>query len=937
MPARYIYTARVSFRGDAEIARKYVGVGRALLGQLMNRLAESARSIGYMRRELLEVDIDVSYGGNDPTIVITGKGNPAAQPPLVDTINVWVPLGFVVYPASDSAAEGWGLPIVQDGSVSSTDPKNLAPGLDVTRWTASGGLGQVLLTRVAKAGYPAGGDILPPLLFNANAGLKPKSAKQGAELDPWTGYRLELTAYRANSTTGTATEASQIASSKESEFALINTHRGTASLPSINRPLRGYYDVGQNTAEMEFTSNVLAHYAGQLPDTYQTPEDRAGHDGTSMQVSASLADDRNKTFSAGEILYASALGNVIGTDPNGEDIDELAPGPDANATAAYNFWLSSPPHRAIVEGTEFTSGNSFLYPGFKHTVACVEFMLHEQWINTGTQYWYSVDATVPAISWYSPHNMNLTWETWPVNIDESTPPLIVRQPFVLPFDDEGLCWLQTYYSPDQAYPAWDNRIFCRGRCIAIAPFGGLVWAAAVQSFTLNNVKVYRLIALVHNQADQPTDQLTPGMTQFVHVWYCDIPFNLFAANPQTVIRGVFGQEDDSWPWITRNSPFSWKDAGVVDVSRPGSGGAPSLLKYTSAWRFSSDGTRAVCLRDVGVLSDYASVYDASASIGSGYFQSTGRMPAALELIFGQASNGSLTVDKNYIGLSPNSNPQPAGTDPLGGENVIRVMWPLAVDYDADSNIVAAFSVQQADAALMPPFIDVNSRTENGRWFVAFGFYNTAPSIVTPVGAYLSAPDQPVHSQLPVILDVNDGVFISIGTRTAALATTGSDDIGIDNPDFSACFSLNQYRVQTVRQGVVVDTRWITNTTSTLLTVQDVTPWFSGSLFQLSGLSYGTQQLITASYAKNRGGDWVLSYNLIPQPQISLKIVSSFDCATDPLDFPRVDPVSGLAYSVPADAVWLGGWTTSSFLAESALHGAVGTTGTNPRFLYARVV
>lgn len=912
-------------------------MGRALLGQLMNRLTESSRTVGYMRRELVEVDIDVSYGGNDPTIVITGKPNPTTQPVQPDVVQVWIPQGFVVYPASDSAAEGWGLPIIQDESVSSTDPTNLAPGLGVSRWTASGGLGQVLLTRVAAGGYPPGGTILPPLLFNVNAGLKPKTAKSGNVMDTWTAYRLELSAYSANSPTAPAIEGGAIAANKESEFALINTYRQAHGRTPINRPLRGFYDVGQNAAEMEFTSNVLGHYAAQLPDTYQTPEDRGGHDGTSMQVAATLANDRNKTFSAGEILFASALGEVIGTDPNGEDIDQLAPGPDVTATAAYNFWINSPPHEAILDGTEFTSANSFMYPGFKHTVACVEFMLHEQWINTGTQSWYSSDSAVPAISWYSPHNMNLTWETWPVNIDESSPPLAVRSPFVLPFDDEGLCWLQTYYSPDQAYPAWDNRIFCRGRCIAIAPYGGLVWAAAVQALTLNNVKVYRLIALVHNQADQPSDQLTNGMTQFVHVWYCDLPFNLYAANPQTVIRGVYGLEDDSWPWITRNSPFSWKDAGAVDVSRPGSGGAPSLLKYTSVWRFSSDGTRAVCLRDVGVFTDYASVYDSSASIGGGYFQSTGRMPAALELIFGTGSGNTLTVDKNYIGLSPNSTSVPAGTDPIGGENVFRVMWPLAVDYDADSNVVAAFSVQQADGALMPPFIDVNQRTEAGRWFVAFGFYNTAPSITTPVGAYLSASDQPVHTQLPIILDVNDGVFVSIGTRTSHLATSGSDEIGSDNPDFSACISYAQYRVQTVRQGVVLDTRWINASTNALLTVQDVDSYVSGSLFQIAGLAYGTQQFITASYAKNRDGNWVLSYNVIPQPQISLKIVSSFDCTTDPNEFPRINPLTGLAFNTPTDAVWMGGWTTSSFLSESALHGAVGTTGTNPRFLYARVV
>lgn len=954
MAQRFALPKRVRVQGDPALAHTYLKRGETLLGMLLEHLRFNKLKTG--KRISQQEDGAIITVSTDGTLAVIDIDvtDVVAEQPSTATFGIWIPRGFVVYPASDSSSGGWGLPILLDDSKPATDPTNLAPGLDVTRWTVDGGLGQVLLTRVAKAGYPPTNQIAIPLLFNFTTGLRPTHSQTSPDLtldqatNAWAAYRLELKAFQANSPTANQVEQSSIIANKVTEFTLVNARRVSLSLSPLNYPIRGFYDIGQGTAEIEYANSVLAHYSDKLPDTYQTPEDRAGHDGTTEQVSAALANDRNKTFSAGEILFANGDYVSTSTDPNGDPIYTLtSPAPDVDALSAYNFWITDPPHAAIVESTDYDDKQSTLQPGFKHNVAAAEFVLHEQWVYCGNQQWLSSHPEIPALSWFGPHSLNLAWETWPMEpTNVHATPLAKFSDFVLPFDDEGLCWLQNYYTATLASPMWDNRIFCRGRCIAIAPYGGLVWAAAMQKIPATGLQpaFYRMVALVHNQADQSSTVTTCGMTATLHVWYVDLPngFN-YAGNPQTVIRGVYGLEDASWPWITKNSPFSWRDGGTVDVSRS-AGGTQDLLKYASQWRFSADGTRAVCLRDVGAFADYASIYDlSSVGISGTYRLPRGRIPAACELTC-TTDAGPLSCEFIFRGLAAGAASAPAGVDPVGGENVRRVMLPIAVDYDGENNIVAAFDIHTADAALMPPFIAETNSTlvlPFGRFAVGFGAYNANYAGLTynsEIGSYISRATLPVHTMQPAVLDVGDGVFTTLGTRSSGLATSGDDSVGVNNPDFIPCFvdtPANVVRIGAYRQGMNLSSKWYGDPDHTLYTLQDVNLYVGGSPTDVVALVYSNNPNVLTSYVKNRAGDYVFSYLFTPQPDTSFNVdAASFDCATDPLHAPRIDPTF-LRFNTTADVLCRGGWAASSFASEGALYDMMGTTGTNPRLLYAR--
>jgi hypothetical protein len=913
---------------------------------------------------------------------------PVSAQPIFTTLmsSIWIPRGFVVHPASDAAPAGWGFPIIPLSTLpgGELNPFNLAPGTDPFYWTVGGGLGQVLLTRVGSLGsgvplYPKAGGIAPPMLFCYTAGLAPKllATPKDVTLDktandsalPYTAYRAELQPYYANSPSSGASEAATIALNKETEYGLLNAHRVGMGLQPLNRSLRGYYDSGQIKAEMEFANSIFGHYSAALPLTYRTPEDAISRDGVTRLITASAADDRNINLSGAEILIVLTQdGGVtqIGTDPHGFGIYNVtAPGPAINPSAAFSGWLSSPPHKAIIEDTLWQSSNSFFEPGFKHGWANAHFVQREQWIACGNQSWFSSNVEIPVVTWNAPPSLALTWETWPVTLSGNPANPFNSSPwFPLTDPATGVFWLsQALVGSTFELEGFDNRIFIRGRCIAVAPEGGLIWAAGVQKFATPGVPAvpatsttqaiaaqppgaYRLIALVHNAADQPVGIQTAGMTSVLHVYYVDLPDKLlYACNPQCVIRGVYGKEDAAaWPWITLNSPFSWRDAGTVDVSRSVVAGSQNLLKYASQWRFSPDGTRACCLRDVGAYTDYSAVYDNGASIGTGYFVSTGLQPGLLELVFNSTAIGMSAV-LNYRGLAPGATPVHVAGDQYSEGSAVRVMTPIAVDYDANNNVLAAFSIQTADPALMPPFADFNQKTENGRFDVGFGpFTSAAPSSLTylsRVGSYLVTPDLPVHPQPPIVLDVVDGVFVSVGTRTSGLADTGDDEIGIDNPAFVPCLigtDVPVIRVDVYRQGQRLNEAWYGNPTNTIVTFQDVSPYLAGVRQNAYQLLYTTCSLVVPAYAKNRNADWMLTYNLIPQPFVSQKLpmTADLDCTTNPTHAPRVDPTV-LVFNEYTDVTWLGGWCGSSFLAQDALQTEIGTTGSNPRLLYARTV
>jgi len=121
---------------------------RKVLGELM----EGVRLGGLFQNKLVRQFADgttiiAQFDGTTPMVqVIAPAENLAPVNPAVASL--WIPRGFVFVPGNASAPRGWGLPVRQlpDDHDWPFGAQNLAPGLDVARWTAGCPSAQVLLT-----------------------------------------------------------------------------------------------------------------------------------------------------------------------------------------------------------------------------------------------------------------------------------------------------------------------------------------------------------------------------------------------------------------------------------------------------------------------------------------------------------------------------------------------------------------------------------------------------------------------------------------------------------------------------------------------------------------------------------------------------------------------------------------------------------------------
>lgn len=618
---------------DGPVSAELVARARKAVG-----IAEQHRAFQDLRhfRRLFTypdgVTIEALWDGTLWIATIRGQRPAVIEPVRIPRPPIWVPRGFVVLPASDARPAGWGLPVTPAPDTEGPfDPANLVPGLDVARWNPSGPLGEVLLTRLPDAGYPGVGPgaITVPLLWHREYGPQPPQDDDGRwllnlpPLNPtWSAHRISFEAYRAQQPGLTPEQAAAIAAEKRALFERINLFRETAGRLPLTPPVRGYADTAQASADQAAAAQVLGAWAAAYDPTWRIEGDRLARDGISSRAAA--GDDRNATANGVQVQTArtTAAPTTIGTDPVGQPILDIAGGgPPITGEQAADDFEASGYAAAQLLGPAWDAqpgSGSALNVGIRDNVAVAHVVRRESWIETGNRQWISSDPAIPMLSWWGAAGLNLADETYPRT--GTTPPVgsdpedqalefSLWDPHTLNrsslYDPDGFCYLRHVYSdphlPPEAWrvqPFWEGRIFCRGRCIAIVPNNGLVWAAAIRRTTAGG---YQLVALVHDPDDEPANLAqarSEGLTRWVRLWRCDLPdVEGLVATPEVCIRGVRGATP-VWPWDDPDDPYAWTDGQAIDVGTS-DGATRDLLVLASQWTFAPDGNSAACARTWG--------------------------------------------------------------------------------------------------------------------------------------------------------------------------------------------------------------------------------------------------------------------------------------------------------------------------------------------------
>lgn len=963
MARRHVGIAR--FRGlnpdNSELVQRE---GRRLLGYVMQRAAAGVANPKIERILPDGTMLVASFDGTTPTVQVFSPETPTTQPRAPDKADMWLPKGFVVYPADSSSPNGWGLPVIpiDDPDVTPYDKRNRAPGLDVTRWTPNGALGQVLITREEGGGYAENdADLVIPQLYAPGVALRPLPGFTLAQPDAtYTAYRIEFADFTAQSPSAGPVEQANIVLQKRYIFEHVNTKRGDVGRDPLALPIRGLYDGAQTAAEIMHAADVLGHFSDRFPWPYQTAEDRLCKEGFRSYGIHGEANSRNHNH--GENAIATALSATqIGVDPDGTGIFEIVPGPDITGAAAFTGWLASPPHLAMMIAPEFDKAFATTTVGFKGAFATQHFNHHTQWVECGNRFWRSANDEIPTLSWFGAPQLNLAWETWPVAIDNSSPtvppsadPLVILSQLTDTAGDH-LFWLRLHYGQETVatngnsldfrnltVPMFDSRIFMRGRAIAIVPNDGWVWAASIIKYDspdsdLDNV--YRLVALAHQESDQPPDQKTNGMTRYMRLWYCDLPPDTFLqANPRSTIKGIFGEEDEGWPWDHVDSPYSWKGGDLIDV------GLIDSLKYASQWVFNAAGDRAVCLRDNGVYTDYADLY--VSEFQNAMAQSNGLPPRALELVLAGNAFNPLVPTLNRFDAPLGQTPQPIDVgDPSGDWQIVTT--PIAAGYGATDQLRFCFITE-----LIDPF-NPNPSVPNP-YRASFEFsddYDFAPADTTGImystGIARGAVDAELlpYVYMPSCIDVRDEVVSCFGI--VQRETVDPDTfLSVPNPEFDQCWTVTSnpnIRVITWRGGTRIGDDSYSNPDPVVYSLfafcYQVQAFPPAILWIGMQLPLSQSQMLLPSYARN-GQDWLFSYVVQPQPSTLFRIThTSDDCDI----FSDVDescsptPSSTLTTLLEGDAVCRGGNIAGSLGTAAVTLELTQTTGAGARFLYARSV
>jgi hypothetical protein len=873
-----VYADWHRLRTHGGVTAAQVAYGRKVLGELMESLRLGDLPTGVLRRAAPDGTLYVAvYDGVTPTLEIVTAA--AAEPEEPVTGQLWVPRGFVVYPAWHDKPFGVGLPVAATGD----DPysaANLAPGLDPSRWTAAGPCGEVLISPDDKGGYPDAGTTPAPLMYDEVYGPRPIGISQALRSDSvadggaqWASYRCEFPGFQSWEGRGDASFSRQM-------FEYVNSRRDAVPVTASWLPFRGYTDVAFDAAVVLSQYNLPEETSPIYPANYANSAIRLSKDGYPsdlVAMSAHAPADFNRSFYAKGVEFG-AVGLTV--------------------PAMFNAWQAASSNVL----TSDLGPSSQLYAARVGAFAITSLTVRDRWINAGNAYWKGRDAALPPVSWHGFASVNLGWETYPVYFDRpnaTTAPLVIARNFT---DGSGDCWLRYARNTTEATPYFDaamgRHIYARGRSIALAPRGGLIWGACVLS---NGPVTDRLVALVHHPEDQPSDTAQEGFTRYVRVWWCDIPRrnNGLSLAPPMPICG----EDASDPW-------RWRGGEQIDLGSMSataySGMAASTsdknsLKYASCWRFNRDGTRAVCLRDYASYLDYQFVGD--------YITSYGAQPRVVELSFSivgasadEASDGDLDAAVSFHDFlaaqaaTPELLPEPKvpGTDvEFGSALYDNHLIPLAVDFDDADNLVFAFGAsyqssqaQTYDAGISPP--------ANDNWYASNIVLNyvgiggagcmSMPDLVGPVlsGCSFKTPLCDRIDTGPLVLDVLSGSFALQAARPRFALNVNSNadptlppapELGLV-PDYpcQTFTSAPVHGVLLTSGGVIESEDWYPNPDGTLLTAtNNCYPGATGATnftFLPLAMSFAVQ-----GFHVERFGEVVRGYQVSPAPGAAWEIGS----------------------------------------------------------------
>lgn len=830
-----------------------LALARKIVGQMLELQVESHR---------LELGdgtvILANTAGDVPKVTIVQAVQRTRK--SIELTDLWVPRGFVVYPAFHGARGGFGLPIIQDTDHGPYAPENLAPGLDTSRWTAGGPCGEVLISQDKEAGYPVNRDaIVVPLLYDTTLGPVFQWTGKGAyDARPadgaWTPYRMELDPPIAH-------YSDESVPSMTDMFDAVNGYRVANGATALTLQPRGYYHAAQVMVSIMQATGTTDAYSLAYPEHYQTATDRLTKDGFSATVMGSLF-----------------TGFARGDTPVAFEVRQLG----GSAAAALEVWKADPVSDGIL--LQPVGNAAFADIGNRAGYWAVNVISRSSWIAAGNCSWTSDDQALPPLSWHGFASVNLAWETYPATYDidnYTTAPLVPSMAFT---NANGDCWLNypRNGAPTVAdiEPGMSRHIYTRGRAIALAPRGGLVWGA---SFIANGT-ADRLIALVHHPEDQPGDYTTNGWTRYLRVWWCDIPSRPgLRGDPQLTITGE-----------AMDDPWGWKGGDLVDVGHmppPSTGGtvpdgATSSLKYASQWRFNSDGSRAVCLRDFGVYTDYSSLYGVV-----GIQTKTGMYPRAVELSFTVDESSTITntiwhdyTPGAFLSTRAIAAPLDVSDDP-GTPVYEHGVVPTAVDYGQGNSLVYAFTGEIAS------FNEVGDIVYS---YVGIGTEGTEyPSDLLSRrlhGAALRTPGSDFRPSGVIVADVTAAAFVLEGVRPRINMADGQET-------GAACYpftDLPVHGVRMVRAGYLLDESWYPAPDGAVFSLASVCDSSVGSSAVLVELPLAASRNVQAYHAQ-RFGETVFSTQVAPVAQalLFLDAPPSDDSCGCRMDIQRVADASHL--------------------------------------------
>lgn len=470
-----------------------------------------------------------------------------AQAQQTTESSLWIPRGFVLYPASSVSTSGWGTPVVRSGAPDPLNADSLAPGLDVSRWTAGGVLGEVLLTKQVENGYPKPRLEIAPAFFSvdesptmeSNDGVSfvasKKPYKTPALQSGWSAYRIEFTDFSTAGGEGDGGSRQQVF-----RWAVGDTQY----LP----PIRGYYDAAARLARYA----VSADFSGLRMDDGALTKAHAGY--------ATAAQRLNKDGAADAAAHDSAS----------KATNAIAAADDA-ATGAH-----------LLDST-FTPARTSILVALKNGMTALAATERAQWIAYGNRYWIADDPAIPVVTWDGFPSWN-----WPVSISLGAH---VGGNFV------DLDYY-TVHVRGENRKLFSKRVCANGRELGTLPDWVLSAGVQTTADSTTSIVTDRLIVLCWRLSDQGTyDPLyTPPpsgdggeYSRVLRVYYLDIPRrNGLSLMPDAAAIGLYD---------ATTNPSGWHYAGVIDLW-PVAGWFPAIFfsGMMQPPQFKGDGTAAVFLQ-----------------------------------------------------------------------------------------------------------------------------------------------------------------------------------------------------------------------------------------------------------------------------------------------------------------------------------------------------